>query len=429
MKHTLVLLLSLFHLIVFAQRPLSLSEAKASALANKTQLKTDKLRQEVAQAQIKEIVAKYQPQLNLNTDIRYNLVRQSTVLPFLTEPVKLGAIFNPQAGLDASYSLFNPNQKSEIRQAELNYELSKFLEESDADNLCYEVEKAYLNVLVQQERLKQLGVNHKKLEADQKEIAVKVAAGLQQQIEAKRVQNSLDVLAIQLAQQQESADLSEMLLKFYSGIGLAEPVKLTDDLQTIENQLFKSVSKPEEWSRLPFYRQQKTEQLLAENQIQRIKNRIYPTISVYGYLGVLALANEAKDLNNRWYPISYAGLRVNWNLNPLWDNKQLLPQYQLKIRETQSALTEWEEGQSIQLLQLQNSLKRAKQDWEIQQKNVAFAAENLKFVESRFRSDLLTYKEVADAEAERETASLNELIAHYNYVLAAVEIRKLKGER
>lgn len=429
MKHTLVLLLLLFHLIAFAQRPLSLSEAKASALANKTQLKTDRLRQEVAQAQIQEIVAKYQPQLNLNTDIRYNLVRQSTVLPFLPDPVKLGAIFSPQAGLDASYSLFNPNQKSEIRQAQLNYELSKFLEESDADNLCYEVEKAYLNVLVQKERLKQLEVNRKKLEADQKEIDVKVAAGLQQQIEAKRVQNSLEVLAIQFTQQQESADLSEMLLKFYSGIGLAESVKLTDDLQTLENQLFKSVSKSEEWSRLPFYRQQKTEQLLSENQIERIKNRIYPTISVYGYLGVLGLANEGKDLGDQWYPISYVGLRVNWNLNPLWDNKQLLPQYQLKIRQTQSALTEWEEGQSIQLLQLQNSLKRAKQDWEIQQKNVAFAAENLKFVQSRFRSDLVTYKEVADAEAERETALLNELIAHYNYVLAAVEIRKLKSER
>ncbi len=64
---------------------------------------------------------------------------------------------------------------------------------------------------------------------------------------------------------------------------------------------------------------------------------------------------------------------------------------------------------------------------EVQKRNVGFAEENLKFIRTRFQSELLTYKDVSDAEAELENAKINEIISKYNFITALFELKKAKG--
>lgn len=415
---------------IFGQMPLSLQQAKASALANKTKIQTDKAAQEVANVQIQEALTKYNPQVGTTADLRYNLVRQSTVLPFLPDPIKLGAIFNPQIGADVTYPLFDKKTKYDVRQAELNYELSKFTTEIDGEELIYNVVKSYVNVLINKERAKQLAVNLKRFQDDQKEIDVKVKNGLMQNIEAKRIQTNIANVQSQIEQQEEVIAISEKVLKFNAGMKLETEINLIDNLESLQSTVSSYVSntKLADFSITPFYRQQKMQLQLSENQIAKINAKKYPTIAVYGYLGAMGLINDEKELVKRWYPISYIGLRVNWSLNPFWENKKFLPQHYVRMKQVESSLKEWEEGQSIQVDQAQSTAKRNATDFTIQNRNMLFAEDNLKFLRTRFQSDLITYKEVADAEAELETAKINALLAQYNYILALFDIQKWRGE-
>jgi outer membrane protein len=407
-------------LSAYAQTNVSLQQAKTSAIANKSKIQTDKAAQEVARAQIQEALTKYNPQVNATADIRYNL----------PDPVKLGAVLNPQIGADASYAILDKKIKYDVKQAELNYELSKFTEEIDAEDLVNNVVKSYINVLTNKERLKQLQVALKRLQDDQKEIDSKVKNGLIQNIEGKRVATNIANAQSQIEQQKEAILIAEKVLIFNAGMNLDTEIALTDNLETLQ-AAFKSYAgsiKAPDFSTTPFFRQQRMQQQLSENQIAKLKAKMYPTISLYGYLGTIGLINDESQVFTRWYPISYLGVRVNWNINPLWENKHFLPQNQLKIKQIESGLKEWEEGQSIQIDQAESSAKRNLEDIEIQERNVTFAEENLKFLHSRFASDLITYKEVADADADLETAKINLLIAKYNYLTSLTEIQKARGE-
>lgn len=425
-----IFVLAYIPLFVWGQMPLSLQQAKASALANKTQIQTDKAAQEVARVQIQEALTKYNPQVGANADLRYNLVRQSTVLPFLSDPIKLGAIFNPQIGADISYPLLDKKTKYDVKQAELNYELSKFSEEIDGEELIYNVVKSYITVLINKERAKQLAVNLKRYQDDQKEIEVKVKNGLMQSIEAKRIQTNIANVQSQIEQQEEVIAISEKVLKYNAGMKLDIEINLIDNLESLQSGIssYASNTKPADFSISPFYRQQKMQLRLSENQIGKINAKKYPTLAVYGYVGAMGLINDEKELLKRWYPISYLGFRVNWSLNPFWENKKFLPQHYVRMKQVESSLQEWEEGQSIQVDQAQSMAKRNAADLTIQSRNVLFAEDNLKFLRTRFQSDLITYKEVADAEADLETAKINTLLAQYNYILALFDIQKWRGE-
>ncbi|MBX7243397.1 MAG: TolC family protein [Bacteroidia bacterium] len=432
MKHKILLILlavGLHWVLAQSTEGLSLSEAKKSALENKTKLKTDKIAQELAQSQIQEALMKRYPQVNFATDLRYNLVRQQTVLPFLPDPIKLGAIFNPTAGVDANYTVYDKKINFDVHQAELNHELSKITEETDKEELINNVVKSYINVLTNQERLAQLNATLKRLNEDMKEVSTKVTNGLIQKIELSRLQNNIDNTRSEIEKQKESILISEQILKFHSGMNLNQIINVTDDWTELEIEAkdYKDFTIPK--TELPFYRQQKLQIAITENQVAKLHAKKYPVISLYGYAGLLGLINKGSELGegNRWSPLSYAGVRLNWNLNPFWENKTLLAQNQIRIMQTESLLKEWDENREIQIAQAESNVRRAEMDMEVQKRNAGFAEENLKFIRTRFQSELVTYKEVADAEAELESAKINEILARYNFITALFDLKKAKG--
>lgn len=430
-KRIFLLILAGGFISAFSQSPMDISlvGAKKSALENKTKLKTDKIAQDLAQNQIQEALMKRYPQVNFATDLRYNLVRQTTVLPFLPDPIKLGAIFNPTAGAEVNYVVYDKKINFDVHQAELNYELSKITEAFDKEEIVNNVIKSYINVLTSQERLAQLNATLKRLNEDLKEVSTKVSNGLIQKIELSRLQNNIDNTRSEIEKQKESIRISEQILKFHSGLDLNRSITLTDDWTEleIEGKDYEGFSIPE--TELPFYRQQKLQIALTENQVTKLHAKKYPTISLYGYGGALGLINKGSELGDgsRWSPLSYAGVRLNWNLNPFWENKTLLAQNQIRILQTESALKEWDENRIIQIAQAESNIRRAEYDMEVQKRNVGFAEENLKFIRTRFQSELLTYKDVSDAEAELENAKINEIISKYNFITALFELKKAKG--
>lgn len=440
---------------------LSLSTAKKSALENKTKLKTDKIAEDVAQTQILEAMMRRYPQVNVTSDGRANLALQKSIIPagvFGTNEtvLKLGKVWNATTSADATYTFYDKKINYDIHQAELNYELAKISQDGDTDELVYNVAKSYANVLANKERLKQQKATIARLNADKNDVDTKVKNGILQNIESKRIDNQIAVTLGEIRKQEESIRISEEILKFNAGIDMGKKIILTDSLPILQNEIaaYRPITAQSELKSLPYFRQQQLQIQLSENQIAKLAAKKYPTLSLYGYTGYQTqtnnvlyfvplgdnysadnkLANGDPNPDNKYrdkinnFPVIYLGIRMNWNLNPFWENKTLLSQNQLRISQTESQVKEWEENTRMQIAQAQSALKRAKEDINIQQTQVTFAEENSVFLRKRFQGDLITYKEVIDAENELDNAKVNVILAEYNYLTAYYDLRKILGD-
>jgi outer membrane protein TolC len=438
MKYYYIFLLLILINPAFSQQSLSISQAQKYAIEHKQKLKSDKVAQEIAQSQIREQVFKHYPQLNASADFRYNAIRQTTVLPAgfagtSEKAIKFGRVFNQTVGVEATQSVFDKKLRYEVQQAELNYELSQITQELDEAEISLTVIKSYLNALINEERLKQLEATLERLKKDKEEMVIRVEKGSQIPLEIKRIQTNIDNTISEISKQQQAWELSLQLLKYNLGMELNEKITLSDNLislnQSIKNEV-EAITELYSSKRLPSYQLQKIQIQLAENQMLNQKAKLMPTVSAYGYLAMQGLSNNLKyfgDNHIPWYGNSYFGVKLNWNINPYWENKLLLPQNELRIKQAQIQLAEREEDLQIQIVQAKNAVKRAKEDKEIQARNIAFAQENLEYIRTRFQGEVATAREVIDAENDLSTASENGLIAGYNYWIAWFELRKATG--
>lgn len=441
--------------------PLSLATAKKTAIENKTKLKTDKIAEDVAHTQILEAMMRRYPQVNVGSDGRANVALQKSIIPagvFGTDEkvLKLGKVWNATTSADATYTFFDKKIDYDIHQAELNYEFAKISQESDGDELIYNVVKGYANVLANKTRLAQQKATLVRLTADKKDVDIKVNNGILQSIESKRVDNQIAITLGEIRKQEESIRISEEILKFNAGIDVSKKIVLTDSLPILQNEIaaYRPITAQSELNTLPYFRQQQLQIQLSENQIEKLTAKKYPTLSLYGYAGYqtqtnnvlyfvplgdnysadnkLANGDPNPDNKNRDkinnFPVAYLGVRMNWNLNPFWENKTLLSQNQLRISQTESQVKEWEENTRMQIAQAQSALSRAQEDIKIQQTQVAFAEENSAFLRKRFQGDLITYKDIVDAENELDNAKVNVILAEYNYLTAYYDLRKILGD-
>ena len=439
MKYYHIFLLFIFINPVFSQQSLSISQAQKYAIEHKQKLKSDKVAQEIAQSQIREQVFKHYPQVNASADFRYNAIRPTTILPAgfagaTEKAVKFGRVFNQTAGVEATQSIYDKKLRYEVQQAEINYQLTQITQELDEADILLAVIKSYLNALINKERLNQLEATWERLKKDKEEMVIRVEKGSQISLEIKRIQTNIDNTLSEITKQKDALELSLQLLKYNMGMELGEQITLTDDINSLRTRFkneTEAITELYSAKRLPSYKLQKIQIELAENQMLKQKAKLMPTVSAYGYLAVQGLSNNLKffgDNHIPWYGNSYFGLQLNWNINPFWENKLLLPQNELRIKQAQMQLDEREEDLEIQIVQAKNALKNAKEDQEIQARNIAFAKENLEYIRTRFQGEVATAREVIDAENELSTASENGLIAGYNYWIAWFELQKATGK-
>lgn len=417
---------------------ISLKEAQENAQKNRPQFQSDKINQEIAKANIKTQVLKHYPQVNLTADAKANLILPTTVIPAGVfgadkKTVQFGQTFNQTLAADVNQSIYDKKLRYDKEQAELNYQLAEITTTNDEKELMIVVTKSYLNVLINQEREKQLLASKERLLKDKEEIVKKITAGALVELERKRIETTIATTEIQIEQQKEALALSYQLLNYNMGLPIDSKIAVTDTWESLTHYLNASSDKYAAFSpeTMPAYRLQKLQIELAQNQYNKQKALLYPTLSAYGYLGVQGLSNNLKyfgDNHIPWFGVSYVGLRLNWNLNPFWENKILLPQQSNRIKQAQSVLVEREEGLKLVVMQAQNAVTKAEKDVLIQSENIKFAKDNLDYLKIRFSAEAVTAREVIDAENDLITLQANELIAKYNALIAKFELRKAMGE-
>ncbi|RME96045.1 MAG: TolC family protein [Bacteroidetes bacterium] len=419
---------------------LSLEEALVLAQKNAVNYQSELLNGAITDQQLQEAFAKFYPQLTASYDLRYLAQRPTTIIPgeLTNRPgedlaVQFGNDWNNTAGIELKQILFDAKLLDELKIIKLKRHVNELQAETILDELQLATIRSYYQVLLQEAQLVQLRSTAARLENTIEKTRTKVAAELLNAIELERVKTSYQNTLADIEKAQQTLLLYRQLLNIAIGLDPAQEIRLSEKLKSeseIKAEASQALLQATDVNLRPGTRLQAVRLQLLEQQISKQGRAILPTASLYAYLGTNGLGNQFNwfDKNAiRWYGNSYMGIRLNWQLNTLLDNRFILPQLELQQKQIQLQQQANIEAITKEIVQAATKVRNALTEVQIQQRHIAFAEKELNYLSIRFENDLISPKELVDAEENLRNYQAAYWYAQYNLLLAIWELKQAKG--
>ena len=420
---------------------LTLEQAWKMAEQNHPDYQSQLISGQITDKQLDEALGKLLPQISGTFDVRYNIKRPTTILPGELVgrpgediPVQFGKFWNNTAGIEISQFVFDATILEDLKILSLNRQLDDVQAEVSLQNLKIDAIRSYLQVLINEARSKELKNNALALKNTLVLTQAKVDAELLNEIELERVENSYQNALSDIAKSEQAILLSRQLLNLVLGLPVDQPVVLLDELQVpddFETTVAMETIQPVNLTNLPALRLQILQVSAIEAEMKKQQKALLPTASLYGYLGSNGVGDQPNWFNSskiRWYGSSYVGLKLNWQFNAFFDNRQIMPQLTLKMQQAKLQVKGTQNDLMEAIVEAQSNLKSASEDIRIQQRNYKFAKKELNYLTIRFQNDLSTAKDLIEAEETMNAAQAGYWGAYYNFQVAAYELQKAKGE-
>ncbi len=423
-----------------APERLSLREAIAFALTNNPQVQSSQLDVRSADAEVGEIRATGLPQITASADLTDNFKIRPVILPanaregFGLRPsdqpavVPFGIRYEGAATANASQLLFDGSYFVGLKAAATYRELSQKQFRQTKRDVVVNVTKAYYGVLVNAEQLDLLDQNIARLDSTFRETQALYESGFAENIDAMRLEVSLNNLRTERQNVERLSEVSLYLLKFQMGMDLQAPLTLTDTLSpdaikeaTLEDNF--------DYSRRIEYSILQTQKTLADLDLRNTRAGYLPRLSLFARYGFITGYDDlASIFTEQWFGFGAYGLSLNV---PIFDGlrrrqtaqKNIVAQRQVEVgfRALKQQI-DFERQQAI--VTYENSLRNL----QTQERNYELAQQVSEVTRKKFEAGLGANLEVVDAEASLKAAQTNYYQALYDAVVAKVDYDKATGQ-
>lgn len=430
----------LLSLVAHAQQSikLSLPEAIEYAMQHQPAFQNYKVDQQLSIAKGLEATSKYLPKLNGSYDMRDNLKLGQIALKFpnpLTgeeQDLKItqGTKYTASAGVDLTQPILDMGAISDIQYNKGQRQLSALQLQQATIDLKINVSRAYYLVLLNNERVSKASKAVERFEKAYNDTKVRYDNQNALKTDLNRAFLNLSNAKYQLKIAQDSVGTSNLALANAIGIGNADKLELSDKLpqETIQPELPEYPDyKGAELSRVEL-KAENVQMWLNQQQLKKINYQYIPTLNGYGYIGGQGLANDKLFEKDRWFWMSYIGLRVNV---PIFDGLQkasLVKQQKLILSRNENNIANIRNNINYQLQTATINYSNATKNLELIKQNVALAEDVVKDVNVRYQNAMATYQEVLDSESTLKDTEFNYLQALYAYLLAELEWKKANGK-
>jgi outer membrane protein len=423
------IIFSLISTTAFAQsQAISLETAIATALENRSELKTQTLRTEFAAAQDAKIKAAWQPQVNATADLRYNALLQKSVIPigkfgFPNVPsdevatVAFGTPFNGLIGADATQKLYDANTAIDRKINANQVAIAQNGSLKIKNELTNTIIANYFSAIFAQEKLKFVQNTVARQTANIQDITTKISVGTAVQRDLERFEIERTNADLNLKKAREDADFA--LRKLQYEMQTDKTIAISDNLATVLQKFEAELSTLSS-------KNQPTSDILEESLLQKgnalnaekALKRNSPTVSAYANASVQAL-------NLNIAPFAYLGVRASV---PLYDGKQAqLAANDFKLQQDINTknIEKLERDRKFELETADLSIAQAKdalKNTQVIIKTTQSIYESDKF---RFQRSNITENELKSTEFLLQTAENNYLSAVYNVLVAQLNKYKV----
>jgi outer membrane protein TolC len=433
--------LIVFVSLAFAQESIQTFSMKAAiqyALTHSPSLQNTYLDYQIARQKIAEVRSAGLPQINSTTTFRYFVEIPTSLVPgeffgaprgtFI--PIRFGVPYNLEIGVTGTQLLFDGTYFVGLSAARAVKELTYRSYQRSRIETITAVSKAYLTVLITQERLRLLKENLDQLQTTLRQTQGLYEAGFAEKLDYQRLEVAYNNLQTEYNKAAELTALAYLTLKLQMGYPLDQPIALTDTLPELPLLL------PDSLSLQNFDPAQRLEYqiLLAQRRALELNLRRYQVAYLPSLVFISSLATQAQrnefdffDTKKRWFPIAFIGFQLQV---PLFDGLRKasqVSQARLELLKNQNDLYQLRQALTLEAQNARIQLLNALQNLAIQKRNLELAQTVLETTQKKVEAGLASTVESVQAQNAYQQAQLGYTTALLEAYSAYIDWQKALG--
>lgn len=443
--------------IVFSQNDtllLDLKQVQQMALSNNQNVKNAQIDLKIAKKKIWETTAIGLPQVSGQVSYNDMLDIPTTLIPDFISPAvygvllqeglippshmpsgepqyfaaKFGTQHNASYKLQASQLIFNGAYIVGLQASKIFYQLSDQSYIKKNQEVVDNVTSSYYLVLVAHESIRILDSSYQTIENSARELKQIADAGLADETDAEQLNVTAMNIKNTLQRMKRQLEVSERLLKFQMGIDLDKPIKLTDKLDKLLDQInFTSVlADTFNLDKNINYKLLETQEKLSKLNLQREKSNFLPSIVGFFSYQKSAMRSEFDifDGNKPWYPTKVIGLTVDI---PIFSSGQRLMKVQeakLELEKMKNTKQQVAEGLKMEYYNARNAYLNSFESYIQNKESYALATKIYNRWQIKFKEGVASSMELTTQQNQYLTAQAN----YYNSIFELLSA-KIKLER
>ncbi len=427
--------------LAFAQegaQAFSLKSAVRYALTHSPSLQNAYLDYQLARRRIAEVRAAGLPQINSTSSFRYFVEIPTSLVPgeffgaprgtFI--PVRFGVPYNLEIGVTGTQLLFDGTYFVGLAAAKAVKDLTYRSYQRSRTETIAAVSKAYLTVLIAQERLRLLRENLSQLETTLRQTQGLYEAGFAERLDYQRLEVAYNNLQTEYNKAAELTALAYLTLKLQMGYPMDQPISLTDTLPELPMLLPDSLSLRD----LDPTRRMEYQILLAQRRALELNLRRYqvsylPSLVFIGNVATQAQRRELDffDTRKRWFPIAFIGVQLQV---PLFDGLRRasqVSQARLELLKNQNDLFQMRQALTLEAQNARIQLLNALQTLTTQKRNLELAQTVLETTRKKVEAGAASTVESVQAQTAYQQAQVNYTTALLEAYSAYIDWQKALG--
>lgn len=421
----------------------SLQEAIDYAIKHSPNFLNAELDEKSADYRRKEIAGLGLPQVKGSFDVKNYIEIPTSLIPAAAfnpaapadafAAVKFGTKYNSTAGISASQLIFSSDYIFGLKAAKEFMSLSKISVTRTKSELVAQVSKAYYTVIINNDRIKLLDANLKRLKKNLDDVRALNKQGFAELIDVDRLEVAYNNLETERNKIQKLIQLSEAVLKFQMGYPNQQEISLSDKLDTTSEYQEMGTAKAN-FSQKPELMLMQAQQRLLDLNVKSLKWGYLPTVAAYGAYNynrqgnkLDLFASDANDPTKQWYKIALIGLTIDVNIFDGLQRHNKIQQAKIKSIQNSNTIRNIEMASDLEATMASITFNNAYADLTTQKKNMELAERVLDISQKKYISGLGNNTEVINAETELKTAQTNYYNAIYEMLIAKIDYQKATG--
>jgi outer membrane protein TolC len=345
-------------------------------------------------------------------------------------PVRFGVPYNLEIGVTGTQLLFDGTYFVGLAAAKAVRELTYRSYQRSRIETIAAVSKAYLAVLIAQERLRLLKENLDQLQTTLRQTKGLYETGFVEKLDYQRLEVAFNNLQTEYNKAAELTALAYLTLKLQMGYPLDQPITLTDTLPELPLLL------PDSLSLRDFEPSQRLEYqiLLAQRRALELNLRRYqvaylPSLVFIGNVATQAQRREFNffDTRERWFPIAFIGFQLQV---PIFDGLRKasqVSQARLELLKNQNDLFQLRQALTLEAQNARIQLLNALQTLAIQKRNLELAQAVLEATRKKLEAGVASTVESVQAQSAYQQAQVSYTTALLEAYSAYIDWQKALG--
>jgi outer membrane protein TolC len=428
---------------VMAQRPplrMTLPEALDIARRQQPDFRNAERNVTYARSLTQSAKASYLPKLVAESDVRYNAIIPTSVLPGNAfnpagdpkelVPLRFGTPWNNSLGVRLIQPLYDPVKLATLQGSMLGEKQAEAEQRRLTADRYAEIAGAWYSLLLSQSRAASVRKDLERNRENARLIEGLLAEGRCLDVDLReallRIRSStvdLDQTALEISTAQ--GNISYLL--GYDTLVLIEPRESLMEMTRAgihPDGLERAGSGSE--NPMPEVEEERVKAAISQLELARVKAERLPVVNLEGYLGGNNFTNGFQPFTN-WYGLSFLSFSLRWPIYNGGEKRRRIDQAAIRLEQQADNVRKSEQKVDLDRLQARNELEYRKALMTVQQEKVGVAMDRLDIVRGRLQEGRATVKELLDAEAFLAKEQDGLYAAQYDCLRAILASDKANG--